>query len=131
MGKVRGFKVKSTNIGKILTTGQAAELLNSHVNTLRRWSNMGILATYRVGTREDRRYLKSDLLRLLEGYDNSEGDISELLTTGQAAEFLHVHVSTIRDWANQGEIPSYRLGPRGDRRFEKRALIEYLGTDYS
>jgi len=33
----------------LLTTTQAAELLNIHANTVRRWSNKGILATYRIG----------------------------------------------------------------------------------
>ena len=35
----------------LLTTSEAAELLNVHVNTVRRWSNKGILKTYYVGPR--------------------------------------------------------------------------------
>lgn len=45
----------------LLTTAQAAALLNVHLNTIRRWSNKGILATYRVGPRSDRRFRQRDI----------------------------------------------------------------------
>ena len=45
----------------LLTTAQAAELLNVHVNTVRRWSNKGILETYRIGPRGDRRLRRRDI----------------------------------------------------------------------
>ena len=44
-----------------LTPGQAAKLLNIHINTLRRWTNQGILESYRVGPRRDRRLTKRDI----------------------------------------------------------------------
>ena len=49
----------------LLTTGQAAELLNVHVNTIRRWSNKGILETYSIGSRGDRRFKLRDINNLL------------------------------------------------------------------
>lgn len=49
----------------LLTTGQAAWLLNMHVNTIRRWSNKGILRAYRVGPRGDRRIRQRDIDNLL------------------------------------------------------------------
>jgi len=49
----------------LLTSGQAARFLNVHVNTLRRWSNDGILPTYRSGNRHDRRFKRRDLERFL------------------------------------------------------------------
>jgi excisionase family DNA binding protein len=49
----------------LLTTGEAAELLNVHVNTVRRWSNKGILETYRIGSRGDRRLRRRDVDKLL------------------------------------------------------------------
>lgn len=45
----------------LLGTAQAAELLNIHVNTVRRWSNKGILETYRIGSRGDRRFRRRDI----------------------------------------------------------------------
>ena len=49
----------------LLTTAQAADLLNVHRNTIRHWSNKGILATYRVGPRGDRRLRRQDIDNLL------------------------------------------------------------------
>ena len=39
------------------------------------------------------------------------------LKTGEVAHLVNVHVGTVRRWANQGILKSYRVGPRGDRRF--------------
>jgi len=45
---------------KLLTTRQAAEILNVHENTIRRWSEKGIIKSYRIGPRADRRFTESD-----------------------------------------------------------------------
>lgn len=50
----------------MLTTSEVAQLLNLHVNTVRRWSNSGILRAYRVGPRGDRRFRKKDVDGFLE-----------------------------------------------------------------
>jgi excisionase family DNA binding protein len=42
------------------------------------------------------------------------------LTTGEVSHLVNVHVNTVRRWANQGILKSYRVGPRGDRRFRRR-----------
>jgi len=49
----------------LLTIAEAAELLNVHVNTVRRWSNKGVLKTYRLGSRGDRRLKRGDINKLL------------------------------------------------------------------
>ena len=49
----------------LLTVGQVAAMLNIHVNTVRRWSAQGLLATYRVGPRRDRRFERTEVERLL------------------------------------------------------------------
>jgi len=49
----------------LLTTAEAAELLHVHVNTVRRWSSRGILETYRLGSRGDRRLRQGDISKLL------------------------------------------------------------------
>jgi len=51
---------------EILTLEQASKLLNCHPNTLRNWDNKGILKAIRFGTRKDRRYRKSDVLKMLK-----------------------------------------------------------------
>jgi excisionase family DNA binding protein len=52
-------------IESMLTVTEASRLLNVHPNTLRRWSNKGIIKTYRIGSRADRRFLKNDIDRFL------------------------------------------------------------------
>ncbi len=49
----------------------------------------------------------------------------ELLTTAQAAAMLNVHPNTVRNWADSAYLPSYRIGPRRDRRF-RRVDVESL-----
>jgi excisionase family DNA binding protein len=55
----------------------------------------------------------------------SEG-LKEWLGLGAAAEMLGIHPSTLRAWADRGDIPSHRT-PGGHRRF-KRAELEVWST---
>ena len=52
-------------IEKMLTTGEVAKLLNVHINTIRRWSNQGLIKSYRICSRGDRRFAEVDILRYL------------------------------------------------------------------
>ena len=59
----------------------------------------------------------------------SEGEAEEtntLLTAGEAASLLNVHINTVRRWSNLGVLPSFRIGPRGDRRFRKEDVAKFL-----
>ena len=56
---------KNQNNSEILTLKQACEFLNCHPNTLRNWDNKGTFKAIRFGKRRDRRYKKSDILKLL------------------------------------------------------------------
>jgi excisionase family DNA binding protein len=49
-----------------LSTGDVARLLNIHTNTVRRWCSKGILKSYRLGPRGDRRFVPGDVIKLLE-----------------------------------------------------------------
>jgi len=49
-----------------------------------------------------------------------------MLTTSEVAAILNVHINTIRRWSNQGSLKAYQLGPRGDRRFRKEDIDEFL-----
>ncbi len=44
---------------------EAARVLNVHINTLRRWSDRGILKAYRITRRGDRRFKQDDVARLI------------------------------------------------------------------
>ncbi len=55
------------NVGtNMLTTKQAAAILCVHENTLRRWSDAGVIPTLRLGPRGDRRYLETDIRSFFE-----------------------------------------------------------------
>jgi len=54
---------------------------------------------------------------------------SGMLTTTEVAHLLHVHPNTVRRWANNGLLPSYRLGTRGDRRFKREEVEAFIEPD--
>jgi len=49
-----------------------------------------------------------------------------LLTVGEVAGILQIHCNTVRRWSNLGILPSFRIGPRGDRRFRKEDVANFL-----
>jgi excisionase family DNA binding protein len=51
----------NNHIDPMLTTSEVARILSVHINTVRRWSNQGILKSYRIGSRGDRRFRKEDI----------------------------------------------------------------------
>jgi excisionase family DNA binding protein len=51
-----------------------------------------------------------------------------MLTTSGVANMLYVHINTVRRWSDQGILKPYRVGPRGDRRFMRDDILEYLAT---
>jgi excisionase family DNA binding protein len=48
------------------------------------------------------------------------------LSTGDVARMLNIHTKTVRRWCRSGILTSYRVGPRGDRRFIRRDVIKLL-----
>ncbi|NMB56558.1 MerR family transcriptional regulator [Candidatus Beckwithbacteria bacterium] len=51
---------------KLLTIRQAAEILNVHIETLRRWDISGKLKAIKINKRGDRRYKPEDLEKLMK-----------------------------------------------------------------
>ena len=49
----------------MLTSKQAARFLGVHLNTVRRWSDRGLIKAYRIGPRRDRRFRHEDLMSFL------------------------------------------------------------------
>ena len=54
---------------------------------------------------------------------------SRMLTTTEVARFLNVHPNTVRQWANRELIHAYRLGTRGDRRFKREEVDNFLSKN--
>lgn len=52
-------------IPRMLRVGEAARVLHVHPNTLRKWSGSGLIPSYRIGSRQDRRFLLDDLMDYL------------------------------------------------------------------
>lgn len=51
----------NNDIEPMLTSSEVARILSVHINTVRRWSNQGVLKSYRIGSRGDRRFRKKDI----------------------------------------------------------------------
>ena len=49
-----------------------------------------------------------------------------LLKVADVAQILKVHLNTVRNWSNIGVLKSFRIGPRGDRRFLKEDVYKFL-----
>jgi len=52
--------------------------------------------------------------------------MDDMLTVSEVARLLHVHPNTLRRWSNKGRIRSYRINPRGDRRYRLRDIEGFL-----
>lgn len=50
----------------------------------------------------------------------------KLLTASEVSRLLHIHINTVRRWSDNGTLKSYRIGTRGDRRFDKEDVAEFL-----
>jgi len=57
--------VRNNQVESMLTISEVAQSLNVHINTVRRWSNQGLLKTFRIGSRGDRRYRQQDIENFL------------------------------------------------------------------
>ena len=64
----------SERMETLLSVTQVSELLHVHGNTVRRWSDRGILQPYRIGSRGDRRFKKVDINRFRFRLILSNGD---------------------------------------------------------
>ena len=62
-----------SDIDPMLTTSEVARILNVHINTIRRWSNQGILRAYRIGSRGDRRFKREDIAEFFSGGGKNRG----------------------------------------------------------
>ena len=60
-----GNEVKTDNSNQPLSVAEAATLLGVHINTIRRWSDNGVLPAYRFGERRDRKFRRVDLDKFL------------------------------------------------------------------
>lgn len=65
-------------------------------------------------------------LDIANGHISETANPNKLLTVGDVADILQLHPNTIRHWADWGYLPSFRIGPRRDRRFLYQDVIDHL-----
>jgi excisionase family DNA binding protein len=62
----------------MLTMGEACGVLNVHSNTLRRWTETGLIKAYRFGLGGHRRYRQEDVVALLVEQESfGGGDVGD------------------------------------------------------
>ena len=52
--------------------------------------------------------------------------IEDIMTTSEVASFLKVSVSAVRRWTREGNLRGHRLGGRGDWRYFKRDVMDFV-----
>ena len=55
---------------RMLTVSEVAHMLHVHPNTVRLWSKIGVLKSYRIGKRRDYRFDPEDIATFLYSNDN-------------------------------------------------------------
>ena len=52
--------------------------------------------------------------------------MSDMLTVREVARLFHIHPNTLRRWSNNGRIKAYRITSRGDRRYKREEIVQFL-----
>ncbi len=63
-------RTRRTHPPTSMPVGAASQILHVHPNTLRKWSDQGLIPSYRIGQRRDRRFTEEDLVSFLERSGN-------------------------------------------------------------
>ena len=65
----------------LLTVREVARLLHVHSNTARRWSDQGLLRSYRISRRGDRRFRREDITHFVAELTTNSGDKGKVNST--------------------------------------------------
>ncbi len=55
-----------------------------------------------------------------------ETRLDRMLTVRQVADFLQVSICSVRRWSDRGTLKFYRVGSRGDRRYQHDDVLHFL-----
>ena len=91
----------------MLTIAETAYLLSVHINTIRRWSNQGMLKSYRIGTRGDRRFRREDIDIFIAGLNRSPARRQETVNEGKKKILIADNDSNIRALVKRMLGPEY------------------------
>ena len=70
--------VNDKTLGPLLTVKEVARILHIHSNTVRRWSDRGLIRAYRISSRGDRRFKREDIARFLAELNANKGNEKEV-----------------------------------------------------
>ena len=73
--------VSGSRLSTMLTTSEVACLLHVHINTVRRWSDRGLIRSYRISSRGDRRFRQEDIAHFLAELTVNGGDPTKVVQT--------------------------------------------------
>jgi len=68
------YMVSNNEMAPMLAVREVAQILHIHINTVRRWSDQGMLTVYRISRRGDRRFRQEDIARFLAELNVHTGD---------------------------------------------------------
>lgn len=54
--------------------------------------------------------------------------MEDLLTINETAKLINVHPETLRRWDKEGTLVAIKINNRGDRRYKKNEIIEFIKT---
>ena len=57
---------------------------------------------------------------------SNKGITKEIMTCDEVAEYLRVHVSSVRRWSRSGKIMAYRIGGWGEWRYRGQDVLAFL-----
>lgn len=81
--------MKSNLTDNMLTVREVSQILHVHSNTLRRWSDQGIIKAYRIGPRGDRRFKQEDIdLLLLEESKGLPTNANESMELDKVTQYV-------------------------------------------
>jgi excisionase family DNA binding protein len=63
-------------IETMLSVHEVPSVLHVHNNTVRKWSNQGIIRAYRINHRGDRRFKHEDIDKYMTGFNRNEATTS-------------------------------------------------------
>ena len=58
--------------------------------------------------------------------DKANADSKAIMTCDEVAEFLRVHVSSVRRWSRSGKLRAFKVGGRGDWRYRQQDVLAFL-----
>ena len=73
--------VIDSQMSPMLTVREVATLLHVHTNTVRRWSDRGLIRAHRITQRGDRRFKQEDIGRFLAELNMNRGDPTKVGST--------------------------------------------------